>query len=145
MESKQCLQKHQHDRHSQERKFPVGQRVMVRNYRQGQDWIPATVTQELGSRTFLVCVENGQIWKRHSNQMKIFGSSKGLTEIRSEENPETGTFDSTELPISRPPTLPPAVPASPTPVPDSLPPPPVTTPRYPHRSHRPPDRFESIP
>ena len=55
---------------------------MVRNYRSGPDWIPGIVTKELGS-TILVCVENGQIWKRHIDQIKLLGMAKlTLTTVR---------------------------------------------------------------
>jgi hypothetical protein len=42
-ESNQALQKQQYDRHSCERKFTSGERVMVRNYRQGPAWTQGTV------------------------------------------------------------------------------------------------------
>ena len=43
---------------------------MVRNHREGPDWLPATVTEVLGPVTYLVETDSGQRWKRHADQIK---------------------------------------------------------------------------
>ena len=68
--SKQAKQKQQHDQHAQHREFVIGQRVMTRNYRPGPDWISGTITAQKGPLTFTVCIDNGQLWKRHVEQLK---------------------------------------------------------------------------
>ena len=84
VDSKQILQ---HDKRARKRECEAGQRVMVRNYRSGPDWIPGTVTKALGPLTFLVCVENGQVWKRHIDQIKLLrASGNGQTRHRVQRN-----------------------------------------------------------
>ena len=43
---------------------------MVRNLREGPDWIPATVIEVIGPVTYLVETDRGQKWKRHTDQIK---------------------------------------------------------------------------
>ena len=57
---KQERQKRDHDRHSSARQFKVGDLVMVRNYRPGPDWVPATVVACLGPLSYLVETEQKQ-------------------------------------------------------------------------------------
>lgn len=59
---KQAQQKRHHDQHAREIEFVEG-RVMVRNFRPGATWIPATITCQQGPLTSNVVVENGQVWK----------------------------------------------------------------------------------
>ena len=77
---KQDLQKGHHDQHAHEHNFMVGQRVMVRNYRLGPVWMPGTTTQAQRPLTFIVCVESGQLWKRHVDQLKSLSTRK-LTSV----------------------------------------------------------------
>ena len=72
VKSQQATQKAYHDQveHSRERDLWVGQRVLVRNYRPGEDWIPVTVVDRKGSRSCTVQVANGQLWHRHIEQLK---------------------------------------------------------------------------
>jgi hypothetical protein len=45
---KQAVQKKQHDLHARGRDIAVGQTVMVRNLRSGDNWIPGVVINQLG-------------------------------------------------------------------------------------------------
>ena len=65
VERKQGQQKAKHDQHAHERTFPVGQTVMVRNFRNGPKWVSGVVIKREGPVTYLVRVDNGNIWKRH--------------------------------------------------------------------------------
>ena len=38
---------------------------MVRNYKPGPDWVPATVVACLGPLSYLVETEKKQLWRRH--------------------------------------------------------------------------------
>ena len=67
---KQFQQKSAHDRRSRPRAWIAGDRVMVRNHRDGPDWMPATVIEVLGPITYLVETDSGQKWKRHADQIK---------------------------------------------------------------------------
>ena len=68
--SQQAAQKSQHDQHSRTRELYVGQRVLARNYRPGEDWIPGTVIERRGPHSYAVQVSNGQWWHRHIDQLK---------------------------------------------------------------------------
>ena len=70
MLDKQSQQKSAHDRRSRPRAWIAGDRVMVRNHRDGPDWIPATIIEVLGPVTYLVETDSGQKWKRHTDQIK---------------------------------------------------------------------------
>ena len=49
--SQQAAQKSQHDQHSRARELSVGQRVLIRNYRSGEDWIPGAIIGRQGPRS----------------------------------------------------------------------------------------------
>ena len=60
--SQQAAQKSQHDQHSRARELCVGQRVLIRNYRPGEDWVPGVIVERRGPHSYLVKVANGQVW-----------------------------------------------------------------------------------
>ena len=62
VEEKQENQMKHHDSRARARDFTVGQRVMVRNFRQGPRWIPGTVVKQNGPLTYLVKVRETQVW-----------------------------------------------------------------------------------
>ena len=68
--SQQAKQKAHHDLHSRSRNLWVGQRVLVRNYRPGEDWIPGTVIDRKGPHLYTVQVANGLLWRQHIDQLK---------------------------------------------------------------------------
>lgn len=51
------------------RKFKVGQAVYVRNYSEGNKWVPAWVVEIIGPVSYKVQIESGIVWRRHVNQM----------------------------------------------------------------------------
>ena len=67
---RQAKQKSGHDRRAKTREWIVGDRVLVRNHREGPDWIPATIIEVLGPVTYIVETEQGYKWKRHADQIK---------------------------------------------------------------------------
>ena len=71
---KQATQKHYHDKHTQGREFVVGQRVMVKNFRPGPTYVAGTITNIVGPLTYTICVDSGQLWKRHIDHIKPLGS-----------------------------------------------------------------------
>ncbi|KAJ8914392.1 hypothetical protein NQ315_017482, partial [Exocentrus adspersus] len=67
------------------RRFEVGEKVMVTDYRtvNQRKWTPAEVIRKKGRNTYLCRIEEGKIWKRHTNQIIRRGTvEKGDTEIR---------------------------------------------------------------
>ena len=60
MLDKQAQQKSAHDRRLRFREWSAGERVLVRNYRDGPDWIPGTVVEKLGPVTYTTETDEGQ-------------------------------------------------------------------------------------
>ena len=69
VESRQRYQKKQHDNHTRLRNFVIGSPVMVRDYRHADKWVPGTVVKKLGPVTYRVDIGNGNIVKRHVDQL----------------------------------------------------------------------------
>ena len=65
---KQQEQKRNHDRHTRLREFTVGQAVLVRNLRDGPNWLVGSVVKKCGPVNYEVEVE-GRVWKRHADQL----------------------------------------------------------------------------
>ena len=57
---KQEQQKVDHDRHARVRRFAVSDPVMVKNFRTGPDWLPATIVACLGPLSYLVQTTDGE-------------------------------------------------------------------------------------
>ena len=161
---KQAKQKLAHDRRAKSREWIVGDRVLVRNHREGPDWIPATVIEVLGPVTYTVETEQGYKWKRHADQMKNWlNSVPPFTQAPSEtvseelemadetegdplaavEPPENSSAGETpeadvtpESPVEE--TTPPS-----TEEPSAILPPPSSSRRYPARNRQPPSRYNS--
>ena len=51
-------------------KLLLCQVTIGRNLRPGPAGIPGTIIEQLGSVTFVVCVQNGQMWKCHIDHIK---------------------------------------------------------------------------
>ena len=105
---KQVRQKLAHDRRSQCREWVLGDRVMVRSFQPGPDWIPGRVQEVLGPVTYIVTTDEGHRWKRHADQLKVWR----------EPTPSTGS-DITDVSPEMPSPLPSLAPtAAPTPLED---------------------------
>lgn len=139
---KQSQQKESHDQHARERDFALGQIVMVRNYRSGPAWVKGTISEQRGPLTFMVTVNDGQLWKRHVDQIKHF-QQKTSTEFDTPENADSMFSDA--------PANPPAY-SSEEPAPLDLNNPagtqtsqlPSETTRYPKRNRHPPDMYGQV-
>lgn len=56
---------------AKDKTFAVGEAVLVRDYRRGEEkWIPGLVAQE-GPVSYTVDMESGVQWKRHAEQMRV--------------------------------------------------------------------------
>ena len=98
--AKQADQKLQHDQHAKPRELFLGQRVLVRNIRPGQAWIPGTVVERNGPLSYLVQVSGNRLWKRHIDHIREMNDSP--------QQLETGSDDCV-LPV--PTTMTPAIPS----------------------------------
>ena len=83
---KQSQQKMDHDKRVKVRNFNIGERVMVKNFRPGPNWVPGTITKQDGPVSFTVCVENGQLWKRHIDHIKSLGDREIQHEFTQNED-----------------------------------------------------------
>ena len=91
--NKQADQVAQHDLHSKARSFDVGQPVMVRNLRpSGPKWVPGTILKQTGPLSFVVQVEHGLVWKRHSDQIHHTASK-----VTSQVTPTTITHEDSDV------------------------------------------------
>eukprot|EP00731_Ephydatia_muelleri_P025536 Em0017g619a len=66
-------QKAMHDLHAKAREFLVGQRVMLRNLRDGPKWVPGVVIGRQGPLSYVVQNTGGEVWKRHVDQIGEVG------------------------------------------------------------------------
>lgn len=82
---KQAQQKLAHDKRARENTWTVGERVMARNVGSGPNWVPATITKVLGSVTYEVKRDNGQVWKQHVEQLKKFVESNRMKDSTEEQ------------------------------------------------------------
>ena len=147
VQTKQAQQKGQHDMHSKDRTFEVGQCVLVRNLRAGPKWISGTIIEQTGPVSYRVQVDD-QIWRWHADQLldsrvrieplpkdsslefdlpDESSAAAASTIPVSSAGPSTDeTMGETESVGSQPR---PAVPVE------------TSPPRYPHRERKPPDRL----
>ena len=65
MKDRQDQQKTDHNRHSRDRQFKVGDLVMCKNFRAGPKWVSATVVARHGPLSYLLETEDRQVWKCH--------------------------------------------------------------------------------
>ncbi|XP_028134201.2 uncharacterized protein K02A2.6-like [Diabrotica virgifera virgifera] len=55
----------------EKRCFEIGERVMVRDYRETNRklWVAAKIINKVGKKTYYCRLDSGQVWKRHTNQV----------------------------------------------------------------------------
>ena len=70
VEKKQSQQKQQHDARARKRKFEVGTDVFVRNYHQGDRWLPGVIEQRTGPVSFKVKLTDGRLRRCHQDQVR---------------------------------------------------------------------------
>ena len=69
--NQQLNQKIIHDRGVKERGFQAEDKVFVRNFRSGKQWLPAVVIRKTGPVSYLVrLVASQMIWRRHQDHVK---------------------------------------------------------------------------
>lgn len=81
--------------HAKHRDFHVGDSVLVRDYRRGEEkWKTGTVSSQSGPVSYTVQVDNSQSWKRHADQMlDCHPEITKSTETLPAENNVSQTFD----------------------------------------------------
>ena len=94
---KQTKQKMYHDRGSRDCQFEQGQTVLVKNLRGLPKWLPGKVIERTGPLSYRVQVQ-GQIWRRHTDQLLATGESEKVTDSVPHESIDI------EIPLSVTPT-----------------------------------------
>uniref|UniRef100_A0A8C5MGF4 Gypsy retrotransposon integrase-like protein 1 n=1 Tax=Leptobrachium leishanense TaxID=445787 RepID=A0A8C5MGF4_9ANUR len=70
VQEKQVKQKLYHDQHAKERHLREGDKVYTRNFGVGPSWIPGTVQTQTGPVSCTVALGNGQLVRRHIDQVR---------------------------------------------------------------------------
>ena len=92
--AQQASQKAHHDQHSRARELCVGQRVLVRNYRPGENWIPGTVVDRRGPLSYTVRIADGQLLHRHIDQLKEMKDSPQEDVSKNSSDIDTHAYES---------------------------------------------------
>ncbi|XP_053990180.1 uncharacterized protein K02A2.6-like [Hylaeus volcanicus] len=53
--------------------FKKGKRVSCRNYQRGDKWIFGRILKRIGKLHYIVKLDDGRTWKRHTNQIRLIG------------------------------------------------------------------------
>ena len=80
--NKQADQKYYCDDRRHSRVFTADQDVMVRNFREGDKWVPGKIVDQLGPVSYLVQCTDGCMWRRHVDHIL----DKTVSSERSEES-----------------------------------------------------------
>lgn len=70
LQEKQMKQKFYHDRHAKKRHVTEGDQVYTKNFGSGPIWIPGTVQKQTGPVSCTVALGNGQVVRRHIDQVR---------------------------------------------------------------------------
>ncbi|XP_051962904.1 uncharacterized protein K02A2.6-like [Xyrauchen texanus] len=104
VEQAQKVQCSYHALHAKHRDFNVGDSVLVRDYRRGEEkWKTGTVSSQSGPVSYTVQVDGSQSWKRHADQMlDCHPEITENTEPLSSDNSTSQTLDvkGQELPLT---------------------------------------------
>lgn len=69
--AKQNKQKSSHDLHAHERQFSEGNKVYVRNYLRGPEWLPGIIINKTGNVMFTVKLLDGRDVRKHVDQIRL--------------------------------------------------------------------------
>lgn len=90
--NKQADQKQYSDNRRHMRVFSVDQEVMVRNFREGDQWISGKIIDQLGPVSYLVQCSDGSMWRRHVDHIleKTMSPELAKEPQTSHESPVSG-------------------------------------------------------
>ena len=75
----QAGQKRQHDQNIHPRSFAVDDAVLIKNPKQKIPWLPGVIVKQLGPLTYLIKLDDGRLWKRHVDHLKLLPSQPPVT------------------------------------------------------------------
>ena len=96
--SKQADQKQYSDRKRHSRDFSVGQKVVVRNFREGDKWTIGKIVDKLGPVSYFVQCDDGSMWRRHIDHIQDMTVSPKLNTAT--QNPSECTVSDQDNPDS---------------------------------------------
>ena len=64
-----------YDTFTVQKNFFQGERVTARNYHSKEKWLPGYVKERVGKIHYLIKMDNGQIWRRHVDQINKVGKN----------------------------------------------------------------------
>lgn len=81
-QAKRIIQVTQGNMGKQNKSFEVGDRVLARDYRLAKkSWAKAKVKEARGNNTFVVHTNEGETWKRHTNQLRRWTPEKSEDDV----------------------------------------------------------------
>ena len=137
VESKQLQQKQDHDFKARPREFIVGDLVSVRNFGQGDKWLPGVVIERTGPVSCCVAMDNGVVRRCHQDQLRsrLAASTSGpVGSATTEESPLPSSDLTVDVGDSEVPGPTPRTSTTQTSTPSVR--------VYPSRVRNPPERFE---
>ena len=73
--------KQYHNCHSKPRSFQQGDKLLVCNYRSHPFWLPGVIKNVLGPVSYQVALSDGQLWKRHVDQLLNDNSQRSDSDV----------------------------------------------------------------
>ena len=70
VEGRQAQQTKYHNQHCKRRELAVGTAVWARNWREGPAWVRGHIRETTGPVSFLVELEDGELWRRHIDHLR---------------------------------------------------------------------------
>ena len=70
VEGKQTDQKLHHDKSPNLREFFPGEQVLVKDFRVEGTWHSGTIAERTAPKSYIVSMDDGRVWKRHTDQMR---------------------------------------------------------------------------
>ena len=71
VEAKQMAQKKNHDCHSRDRVFQIGDLVFIKNFGNRLPWLPGEIKEIQGPVSYSVLLNDGRSFKRHVDQIRV--------------------------------------------------------------------------
>ena len=130
---KQERQKENHDIHSKERKFHIGDAVFICDFPDRKHWLSGKITSVQGPCSYLIELEDGRVVRRHVDHIRACTSTSSSPPIDTSIVLNDSDDDLADIAISTPPLHEDSLPVSVEAPPPSL--------RRSKRISRPPDRY----
>ena len=101
---KQLRQKEYHDWHCRARNFAVGEKVFLRNFGQGERWLPGHIKAQTGPLSFEIQLHDGHTCNRHMDHIRKRGDRSDQSAVLAddEDTPDVTTTspDTSDTPVT---------------------------------------------